>query len=475
MAYKYGTRKQITFLPDSIEKYVSEDDPVRVYDAFIDAINLNELGLEINSSNVGNSSYDPVAMLKVLVYGYSYGWRSSRKLERALYHNLSFIWLAGGLKPDHKTIANFRRNNKSALKNVLKQCVQMCIKFDLVEGNVLFIDGSKIRANAGNSQTLSKASLNKILVKVDGRIEELLNECNKIDEQETGRLIKIKDELKNKEKLKSKINELVNQINSDKSINLTDPDCRIMKGRQGSHAAYNGQIVVDDTNGLIVSAQTVGDVIDRDQLNDQVEQAESNMNKTCKVACADAGYSSVDALKTLVESDRTVIVPNGKQAQKIPPLETPFDKDKFRYNPENNTYTCPEGKELYCSYQAKGSNKIAYRMKNYHDCLKCRQYGTCTSAKKGRTVSRLVNEHIQDQLINTYKSKFGQEIYRRRKSKVELPFGHIKRNMGVQSFLLRGCEGVNAEFSLISSCFNITRLIKLMGGVRQLVNQLQTI
>ena len=104
MAYKYGTRKQITFLPDSIEKYVSEDDPVRVYDAFIDAINLNELGLEINSSNVGNSSYDPVAMLKVLVYGYSYGWRSSRKLERALYHNLSFIWLAGGLKPDHKTM-----------------------------------------------------------------------------------------------------------------------------------------------------------------------------------------------------------------------------------------------------------------------------------------------------------------------------------------------------------------------------------
>ena len=174
MAYKYGIREQITFLPDSVEKYVFDDDPVRAYDAFIDAINLQELGLEINES------YDPITMLKVLVYGYSYGWRSSRKLERALHHNLSFIWLSGGLRPDHKPLSNFRKNNKQVLKNVLKQCVRMCIKLNLIEGNVLFVDGSKMRANAGNSQTISKASLQKLLNNLDIHIEVLMDECQKI-------------------------------------------------------------------------------------------------------------------------------------------------------------------------------------------------------------------------------------------------------------------------------------------------------
>jgi len=283
MAYKYGIREQITFLPDSIEKYVFDDDPVRAYDAFIDAINLQELGLEIDESCVGNSSYDPITMLKVLVYGYSYGWRSSRKLERALHHNLSFIWLSAGLKPDHKTLSNFRKNNKAVLKNVLKQCVRMCIKLDLIEGNILFVDGSKMRANAGNNQTISKSSLQKLLNNLDVRIEALMNECQKIDQQETQSLVRMKKELKSKENLKTKINELVKEIKDEKSINITDPDCKIMKGRQGSHAAYNSQIAVDETHGLIVSVDAVQEVVDRDQLEQQIVQAEHNLGKTCKL------------------------------------------------------------------------------------------------------------------------------------------------------------------------------------------------
>jgi len=177
----------------------------------------------------------------------------------------------------------------------------------------------------------------------------------------------------------------------------------------------------------------------------------------------------------LVESERTIIVPNDKQAQKKAFIETPFDKDKFIYNTENNTYTCPEGKELYCSYQAKGSNKVVYRMKNYRNCLDCRHYGVCTSAKRGRTINRLVNEQTQHILKKTYESSQGQEIYRKRKMKVELPFGHIKRNLGMSSFLLRGFEGVNAELSILGSCFNITRLITILGGVKPMVQALSNI
>lgn len=158
MAFRYGNRFQISILPDSIEQYVAEDDLARVYDTFIDCIDIEELGLKINERSVGNSSYDPITMLKILVYAYSYGWRSSRKIERALRHNLSFIWLAGGLKPDFKTISEFRRNNLKSLKNILVQSARLAMKLDLIQGNILFVDGSKFRANAGNKQTKSLAT-----------------------------------------------------------------------------------------------------------------------------------------------------------------------------------------------------------------------------------------------------------------------------------------------------------------------------
>jgi transposase len=148
MAYRAGNRRQMSLLPPSIEEYVRMDAPVRVYDAFVDALDLAELGIDINPNKVGNSSYHPKAMLKLLVFGYSYGVRSSLKLEQETHNNLSFIWLMGGLKPDFKTIAEFRRSNKGALAKVLKQCARLCIKFDMVAGNILFVDGTKIRANA---------------------------------------------------------------------------------------------------------------------------------------------------------------------------------------------------------------------------------------------------------------------------------------------------------------------------------------
>lgn len=474
MAFKYGNRNQITFLPDSIEKYVAEDDPVHAYDVFVDAIDLKSLGLEMDQTAVGNSSYDPVTMLKILVYGYSYGWRSSRKLERALFHNLSFIWLAGGLKPDHKTISNFRKNNKHILKQVLKQCVRMCMKLGLIEGNILFADGSKIRANAGNGQTKSKASWVKLLSTIEEQIETLLNECESIDEQESESLVKMKKELRSKANLREKINELIGEIKQEETINATDPECRIMKGRQGSHASYNSQLVVDEAHGLIVSTDAVSQVTDRRQLDDQITKAEAVTGKPCEVACGDAGYSSVDALKPLMEKGRTVIVPNDRQAQQKP-KENPFGKDKFLYDAENDTYTCPEGKVMYHSYQATGSNKITYRMRNEGDCLACKHYGICTMAKRGRTLYRLVNEETQDTLKKLYKSWQGQQIYKKRKMKVELPFGHIKHNLGVRSFLLRGLDGVNAELSILGSCFNITRLINIMGGVQPMIQQIKQI
>jgi transposase len=183
MAYRYGNRDQLGLLPPSIEDYVGKEDPVRAYDAFVESVDFSELGIEIDEHQVGNSEYDRRAMLKLLVYGYSYGIKESRKLERATHHNLSFMWLMGGLKPDHKTIAEFRRQHKAALTKVLKQCVRMCIELDLIAGNVLFVDGTKIRANAARGQSHDKAYYEKHRVGLDRRVEKLLEESERIEEQ----------------------------------------------------------------------------------------------------------------------------------------------------------------------------------------------------------------------------------------------------------------------------------------------------
>lgn len=476
MAYKYGNREQVTFLPDRIESYVKSDDPVRAYDAFIEALDLKSLNFVIDSNLVGNSAYDPISMLKVLVYAYSYGWRSSRKIERALHHNLSFIWLAGALKPDHKTISNFRKENKSIFKNILKECAQICYKLKLIEGNTLFLDGSKFRANAGNRQTKSKETWEKVKVHVEEGIDSLLKDCDKIDSEEPKSLIKMDKELKSKEKLKLKIESLLTEMN-DKSkdkINGTDPNCKIMRGRQGSHAGYNGQIVVDEKHGLIAGTEVNAEVTDANQMERQIKNAEDILGKECKNACADAGYASVEDLNNLLGDERRIIVPSNVQAQRNPKDKT-FAKKKFIYNKERNIYICPEGKELHKATEAKKKHHIIFRMKDRKVCRSCEHFGLCTSSKHGRSIARLRNEETKEYLEKIYESEKGQEIYSKRKMKVELPFGHIKRNLGANYFLLRGFEGVNAEFSILASCFNLARMLTILGGVRPMIEKLKTL
>ena len=196
MAYMYGDRDSQTMFPPSREDYVSKLDSVRVYDAFVDNLDFKSLGLEIEEDAVGAPAYDPLAMLKLLVFGYSYGFRSSRKLERACRHNIAFMWLMGGLTPGYKAISDFRKNNKSVLKKVMYQCARLCLKIGLIDGNVLFLDSSKIRTNASIDRSWSKAKCERVLEKVDVRIDELLQASEVIDniEKDDKSLVEINNE-----------------------------------------------------------------------------------------------------------------------------------------------------------------------------------------------------------------------------------------------------------------------------------------
>ena len=483
MAYRYGNRNQLTLLPKSIEDYISKDDPVRAYDAFVDALDLEELGIEINPCKVGNAEYDPKTMLKLFVYGYSYGWKSSRKLERAIHHNLSFIWLMGGLEPDYKTISEFRRKNKKALRGVLKKCVRMCIELDLIEGNVLFVDGTKIRANAARGRNYTKNEYEKKLLEIDEKIYRLFEECERIDQEEDTHesLVKMKKELVDNKSYRSRIQEILNRFKEEeeqgksaKTINQTDPESAMMGSIQGTHASYNVQSVVDDKHGLIAHADVVSEVNDRSQFSNQVTQAEEVTGRECEVCCGDAGYANTKELERIDRRGTMVIVPSQRQALRNPE-DKPFSKEKFIYDKDQDCYFCPEGHKLVYSRIHEGGRSVAYQIRDASICKQCSNFGECTKSKNGRKVVRLLREEVREKLELQYEQPESQDIYKRRKDRVEHPFGHIKRNLGITNFLLRGREGVQAELSIAATCFNIARMITLFGGVRKFTGLLNTV
>lgn len=464
MAYRYGDRRQKTLFPQSIDEYIPADAPVRAYDVIVNSLDFEQLGIDLDPHKVGCPQYDPKVMLKLLVYGYSYGLRSSRKLERETHYNLSFIWLTGGLKPDHKTIAEFRRKNKVALQKVLRQCARLCVGLGLIEGNTLFVDGSKMRANASIKNSWDKQRCEKYLRNIDKRIKEILSECEAADEQEKDQdsLVKMADDLKDQQALKTRVKGILHQIESSngQSTNSTDPDCRPMHSRQGSHAGYNVQTVVDEKHGLIVSSDVTEENNDLHQFAEQIEQANETLEKKCQAGCADCGYFKIEELEKIDKQGIKVIVPSSRQACRKEPKA--FDRSMFQYNQDQDSYTCPQGHILsYSSTNPQKKHKV-YRIGG-SVCCECCRFGVCTTNPRGRTVTRLLKEELVQKLEKQYEQPESQRIYELRKQKVELPFGHIKRNLKADSFLLRGLDGVKAEASLLAGCFNISRIISIIG------------
>lgn len=475
MAYKMMNRMQQMFLPASIDEYVGLQDPVRVYDAFVDALDFNALGISLDPKP-GADEYYPKDMLKLILYAYSYGVRSSRKIERACHHNLSFKWLMGGLTPDYRSIARFRTRYKEQIKRLLKECVHTCLDLDLVEGNVLFTDGSKFRANAAIHNTRSKEKAEKALKAIHERIDRLVEESEKLDaDDDRASMVKLHKKIEDKERLVQAIQTSLQQLHgsSRKNINSTDPDSIKAKGRQGTHASYNVQISVDDKHGLIVQSEAVQQSNDLNQLHAQLMQAGDNLGKTPTVVCADAGYNSVEDLAK-IPADIQIVVPSTRQLrqERTGSSPCPFDKEQFRYSPAMDACVCPEGHILTFTKCRGGRHHREYAAAAL-DCQNCRHFGTCTSSVCGRTVTRLTHEDVRKRVEDTYVSSAGQEVYRLRKEKVEHPFGHFKRNLGAEQFMLRGKPGVDAETSILSTCFNIARMITIIG-IPQLIARLNS-
>ncbi len=483
MAYRYGQdRQQMVLFPERLDQYVGPEHPVRAYDAFVDALDFNELGIELNSQKVGNCQYDPRLMLKLLLYGYSYGVKSSRKLERETHNNLAFIWLMKTLKPDHKTIAEFRRKNKKALKNALRLCARLCIKLGLIEGNILFVDSTKIRANAGSDNDHDVQWYRKKLKEIDGKINQLLDECELVDESQAdqGSLVTMPKELAKAQNLRASIENALQEFTKrgsktkngkQRKINRIDPESARMSGRQGTHPSYAIQNVVDDKNALIVQSDAVSDANDSNQLDEQISAAEDNLQTDCQIAGADSGYANIEQIEKLESDKRMVLVPS--QAKASHNAAGAFKKQAFKYEDKQDCYYCPEGHRLVF-YQIREKVWRRYRIEDPQLCRACQHFGLCTRSKKGRTVMRHKLEPLREQVDQRLDQPELKKIYDRRKACVEHPFGYIKKVIGFGQFSMRGRLAAQAEASVVSTCFNLTRMITLLGGVQGLISKLQT-
>ena len=316
----------------------------------------------------------------------------------------------------------------------------------------------------------------KMLKKIDERIDALQEECESEDAQEENQesLVKAKENLKDQEQLKSKMKNILKELETEnkKSLNTTDDDCANMKSVHGSHACYNIQNVVDSKHGLIVNTDAINENNDKNQFANQIDQANEMLENKCKIASGDSGYANTAELEKIDDQGIKVIVPSQRQA--LHEEEKPFSKGQFIYDKEHDQYQCPEGHILKFRGINKHKQHRVYSIKSPKICEQCKYYKVCTKSKYGRRVTRLINEEAKERFEQQYEQPESQEIYKLRKEKVELPFGHFKHNLGVRSFLLRGKDHVKSEASLLSTCFNIRRMMTIIG-LPELLFQLKSV
>jgi len=320
------------------------------------------------------------------------------------------------------------------------------------------------------------------LKELDGRINQLLQEVEALDESEVelGSLVKMGEELGRAGRLKESIERALSELEERgvrtkngrcRRVNRVDPESGMMKGPQGSGAYYAVQNVADDGHGVIVKTDAGPEANDRHQLTRQVLGAEENLGRVCQAACGDSGYAHIEEFEKLESAERKVIVPAKSQVSRRP--AKPFSKGDFTYDPELDGYYCPQGHRLtFRRFQDRAGKKLEYRIQEARTCQACPEFGRCTASPLGRTIVRRRSEELKERMEKRFKEPEAQEIYKRRKARAEHPFGYIKKVLGFGQFLLRGRLGAQAEASILAVCFNLRRMITILGGTQGLIGKL---
>jgi transposase len=460
-------RGQSTLFPDCLEDWIGEDNPVRVIDVFVDELDLAGLGFGgVDPEATGRPSYHPSVLLKLYIYGYLNRVQSSRRLEREAGRNVEVMWLLGRLVPDHKTVADFRKDNGRAIRKVCVRFVELCREMGLLAKASVAIDGSKFKAVNNRDRNFTRAKVERRRVQLEESVSRYLSQLDTADRQEpsealaakTGRLkeklAKLEEEMR-----RLKVLEVRMLATPDQQISLTDPDARSMatSGRGSGVVGYNVQVAVDTEHHLIVTHEVTNVGTDRSQLANVAKEAKATLQSDTLDAVADRGYFSSEEILACEEAGITVTLP--KPMTSNAKAEGRFGKQDFRYAAEEDVYVCPAGERLTYHYTNE-ENGLVLRRYWTNACQSCAIKSRCTTGKE-RRVTRWEHEHILDAVQRRLDEH--PEKMRQRRETVEHPFGTIKARMGATHFLMKTLPRVAAEMALHVLAYNLTRVLNIMG------------
>ena len=458
------SRSQITLLPECLDDYIAEDNPVRAVEAFIDGLDLGSLGFAgVAPAVTGRPSYHPSVLLKLYLYGYLNRIQSSRRLERESQRNVELMWLTGKLSPDFKTIADFRHDNGQAIRNVCREFILLCRRLDLFTQAIVAIDGSKFKAVNAHDRNFTQAKLAKRVQEIERSIDDFMTAIETADrnpsevtETKTAHLNRkietLKREMRDLKGMQAQLEV------SGGQVSLTDPDARAMAtSTSRGLVGYNVQTAVETEHHLIVAHEVTNVGSDRRQLARMAKQAQEIMPGHELQAIADRGYFNGDEVLACDQAGITAYV--SKPMTSEAKAEGRFDKSDFVYQPDTDTYRCPAGSQLIRRFARVEAGHLIHRYWS-SDCPRCPIKAQCTPSDY-RRVSRWEHEAVLEAMQKRLDGK--PSAMRIRRQTVEHPFGTIKFWMGARHFLMRTLEHVQTEMSLHVLAYNLKRVIRIVG------------
>lgn len=473
MSYIEGVaREQAVLFPESLDEYIAEESVVRFLDAFVESLEMGKLGFERSQpAATGRPGYDPRDLLRLYLYGYLHRVRSSRMLERECQRNVEVMWLLRKLRPDHKTVADFRRDHAGALKQTCREFTVLCKRLDLFGGELVAIDGSKFRASNAKQRSYTRAELEKLSRKADEKISAYLVELEEGDKREgqaesepTLSARELKEKIEALKTRKGRYTGLLEGMEEGQTqVSLTDAESRRMKVGSGTAVCYNVQIAVDSKHHLICAQEVTNEENDFHQLSPMAEAAKAALQGETLEVAADAGYHEEEELARCEVNQIETYVPR-PQVVKTKGREV-YPKSAFVYEAEQDGYRCPAGALLSFKHLGKKEGRVL-RYYRTDACATCPLRARCTTEKKGRRIGRTPLEAVVERAAARLKAK-----PQRRKERwclAEHPFGSMKGWMGQGSFLLRGLRKVRGEFSLTVLSYNLRRAINVLGMARLL-------
>jgi transposase len=457
--FKRYDQKQQFLLPLDLEEFVSENHISRVLNDLIDVVDIS--AIESTYSENGCPAYHPRLLLKILLYGYLINIRSSRKIEEMTENDTAFMYLAAMQKPDFHTICRFRSTHLDSIREIFSQIVMLCKEMGLI-GSSISIDGTKVKANASSKQSKRSDAIEK-------EIDKILRESIETDEREDEMYgdstpYKMPEELVDKKYRLEKIKAAKKKMDEEKlkKINITDPDAKIMKHKDGSlKPSYNCQVAVDEKEQIIVAADLVDEENDLHQIEPMIENVKETLGYKPTIVLADAGYFSYDNVQFLLDEEIDAYIPDNFYELEKRGKTKKFRKLLFTYDEKKDCYYCPAAFEIPFIRIQKRENEPDLRYYVCKYCSLCVLKNACTDSKN-RTITRDPREHLMEDMRTKLNTEEGTEQYQKRMCTVEPVFGQMKQDRGFREFLLRGKRKANIEFLMMCTVHNIKKIVDFM-------------